>query len=145
MLGFVSSRVKVNQYMIIIYSVKFILIKITYTVILAIIACKIKNALNSSQNIRNQDKKNSIPALFIIVCLIPLFNNFLNWCTDIPIILYNYYNKWSREAKYTEFNFVHLPLSVSSYLLGSIIQCISYLIYFPKLRTGPCSKQTYLS
>ena len=84
-----------NNIMIIMNSVKFIMIKIAYTVILAIIAYKIKNALKISQNVRNQDKKNSIPALFIVFCFISLFNNFLYWCSDIPIMIFNYlHERW---------------------------------------------------
>ena len=139
-------RVKVIQNMIVIYSVKLVLIKVAQTVALAIIACKIKNALNSSQNIRNQDRKDYIPALFIVVCLIPLFNTLLHWCSDIPIIFFKNWishslNYYLCDTTNLEFDYMHLPLSVSSYLLGSILQCISYLISFPQLRTGPCLKQ----
>ena len=121
--------------------------KVTSIVIMVFAAYSVKNALNQSEEIRDQrTDRSSLPPLFIVVCLVPLFNNFLFLFGDVPrFILYLVHylvGKWKFSSCLDHNSFfsvnILLPLNFLVYCLGSLLQCFAFLYYFPNLRKTLC-------
>ena len=128
-----------------IYNVVMIcLLKIGHTVMLSVISFRVQRALAESRAIRND--KSCISPLFLAVCLVPLFNNILYLGSDIPRILdcywqiqlYPYYRDFDHMKNWRWLQ-IKSVLSISVYLVASVVQCLAYLACFPHLKQGLCN------
>ena len=118
----------------------FLVYRMIYSFSIVVIARKIKNALNESKRTRNGHDSNS--SLFIVICIVPLINNFIYLAADIPYLVSPFYH--SRSTCNDLFGYfsaqVCLPLMAGTYMVGSMLQCGSYLVYIPNLRISACKR-----
>ena len=129
-----------------------VIVKAMTIVIMVLVAYSVKRALNLSVEIRDQGTdRSSLPPLFIVVCLVPLLNNFLFLFGDVPrFILYlvHYlvgiwkYSGCLDHKSYFSVN-IFLPLNFSVYCIGSLLQCSAFLFYFPNLRKKLCFARSH--
>ena len=118
--------------------VQFGILKVVYTVLLIIQTSKIKKSLCQSNALRNGTDNLHGMSLFIVVCIIPTVNNAVYLCSDLPQIVFTYIERNTKNGcDETLVNFslrVQMPLIAVSYFFGSLLQCITYIIIFPKVR-----------
>ena len=128
---------------------KMAIIRIVCIFFTVIIAKSIKKALVASREIRNEgDGVRQTPSLYVVVCLVPLFSNVLNFLGDISEAVAlaidtiwgdRYFFSEGCEQSLGYFRItVYMPLIFVTYLTGTVIQCCSYLLLFPKLRKNVC-------
>ena len=125
--------------------VKYPIIKVSYTVTLIFVAYKIRKCLNQSNSVRGST---TLSSLFMAACVIPLINNMLFLGTELPniVIPYLFSRKQNLHATFCKSAVGHfarhiqMPLTISIYTMGSLIQCAAFLVCFPKLRENVFTK-----
>ena len=112
--------------------VVFGIVKISYTIALLVIASKVQVALKKS---REMNGKNNGGSLFIIVCSVPLINNFLSLVYEIPSLLIPFLNWWDNKTQFhcSSSMVMSRPFYACVYFIVFSIQSISYLWYFPSI------------
>ena len=118
---------------------KYPIVKFSYTSTLVFVAYKIRLSLTQSNSIRGSTRLSS---LFIAVCIIPLVNNVLFLGVEVPntVIPFIFSRKDNLHGAFCMSGMGHfarhiqMPLTISVFTLGSLMQCASFLAGFPKLR-----------
>ena len=127
--------------MAILQIVKIALLKVFYTTVMIVLAVNTYQTLNQSQNILNTSRKVR-STLFAIASIVPLVNNLLYLCSDVETAVFPILNDLDLRPNghyYAKsINYIYLPITACIMLSGSVLQCIAYLICFPRLREDHC-------
>ena len=135
----VISEKSVSQALHIVRLAKYPIVKVLYTATLIFVAYKIRLSLKQSNSIRGST---TLSSLFIAVCVVPLVNNVLFLGVEVPnaVIPFLFSREDNLHAAFCTSGIGHfvrhiqMPLTISVFAMGSLMQCAAFLAGFPKLR-----------
>ena len=138
---------KANFVISILTTIKFVIVKLCYTLALVTASMKIKKSLDQSNGLRNGQGRGLMTGPFLCICMIPIVNNVLSLVSDVPeLLLSSSHITNSDEAscnRLTGFSVdVHLPMTATTFLIASALLTMAYWISFPSLRIRFCNSRS---